>query len=244
MAQGYGSCTITAYYKGEGADCAVEVIDPDAPALSLNKNSIDLTVGDSFTLVAVAKNHSAGYIEWRTSNPEIATCENGVVTAVGNGTCAIVAISSSGVTDYCLVKVGEYVDPSYSSELLDINMPEIGMVLRFVNRTTGQTVSKILITSVSVFTSPYNGDPYVLLVKLSFTGVKIYDAVGPNSTSITSFKVNMLNDYNVLCDYQLFNNGHMIVGEAMTFQFDDFGIQLAENSHRDFTIYFDELTES
>ena len=244
VAQGYGSCIITAYYKGNSADCAVEVIDPEAPALSLNTNSVNLTVGDSFTLVAVAKNHSAGHIEWRTSNPEVATCDGGIVTAVGNGTCAIVAISSSGETDACLIQVGAYTDPSYTSEMLDISMPKPGDVLRLVNNVTGQTVSKVLITSVSVHAMPYNGDPYLLLVKLSFTAVKIYDAVGPNSTSFASFKVNLVNEYNVICDYKQFTDGHMIVGEEKVFQFDDFGIQLAENTHRDFVVFFNEISES
>ncbi|MBO7304307.1 MAG: Ig-like domain-containing protein [Clostridia bacterium] len=243
-ARGYGSCIITAFYKGLGVDCAVEVTDPDAPALSLSVRDIEIPVGTTYHLSATLKNHTSQNIEWRSSDESIAVCENGTVTAVGGGVCAIIAISDEGATDACIIRAGGYIDPSYTSDMLRLQMPKIGKVMRFVNRINGQTVSKVIVTGCSLSAEPYNGDPYLLFIKLKFTCVKIYDAAGPNATSMISFGVEMYDDVNEMCQGQTFINGEMAVGDTMEFVFDDFGIGLSDGTCREFEVIFEEITES
>jgi len=59
--------------------------------IQLNFSEKALNVGELFTLEAtiLPENASGGTLKWVTGNKNVATVENGVVTAVGAGTCSI-----------------------------------------------------------------------------------------------------------------------------------------------------------
>src|SRR5699024_5084038 len=73
-------------------------------------DSEHLFIGETVTLrpngtPSNATYHTAADFTWETSDANIATVEDGVVTGVGYGTAIITAISHNGLIDYCLVTV-------------------------------------------------------------------------------------------------------------------------------------------
>ena len=90
-----GTSTVTASSGGKSASCIVTVSKRFVPVTSveLNKSSIELVEGDSETLTATVKPDDATdkTVTWSTSDANIATVENGKVTAVKEGEVSITA---------------------------------------------------------------------------------------------------------------------------------------------------------
>ena len=72
----------------------------DVTGVSLNKTTTTLTVGDTETLTATVSPDDASdkFVTWLSSDTDVATVENGVVTAVGVGTANITVTSNSDST--------------------------------------------------------------------------------------------------------------------------------------------------
>jgi uncharacterized protein YjdB len=80
--------------------------------VELDKPNLELTVGDKGTLTATVLPEEATdrNVEWSSDNKEVATVENGVVTAVAPGSATItVTTKDGGKTDKCLVTVNAVV---------------------------------------------------------------------------------------------------------------------------------------
>jgi uncharacterized protein YjdB len=78
--------------------------------VSLNKNSLSLTVGSTGALTAsiTPDNATDKSVTWTSTNENVAVVdENGLVTAVGSGSCMIKATANdgSGKSASCLVTV-------------------------------------------------------------------------------------------------------------------------------------------
>ena len=108
--------TVELTYSVEGTTFAGKVtinvdLNSNIPveSISINKESIELEVGDSTTLIAVInpENASNKKIEWVSSDEKIATVsENGVVTALSEGKAEIKAITEDGKFEaICVVTV-------------------------------------------------------------------------------------------------------------------------------------------
>jgi len=106
------SVTITAHTSLESQDTEpVEfyIGEPEGqtPFITLNKNSISIVDGDTFTLKA--KTYPADEtITWDSTDDDVATVDDGVVTAVDAGVCVITAtITVDGISyiDSCNVTV-------------------------------------------------------------------------------------------------------------------------------------------
>ena len=99
---------ITAEAGGKSATCKVTVISKYIPveSIALDRNSLELKVNDTATLVATVnpENASETAIEWTSSNERVAIVKDGVVTAVGAGEAKIVA-KAEDKTAECAVKV-------------------------------------------------------------------------------------------------------------------------------------------
>ena len=82
-----------------------------ATKVTLNKKSLTLTEGNSETLIATIEpsNTIDKTVTWTSSNTNVATVDNGKITAKSKGTTTITAKTSNGKTDTCTVTVNAKV---------------------------------------------------------------------------------------------------------------------------------------
>ena len=103
-----GTATITAKAGDKTAACKVTVEKKTiaVESVELDKTELELTEGGSATLVATVKpdNATDKTVTWSSSDPEVATVDDGVVTAVKEGTATITA-SAGDKTATCAVTV-------------------------------------------------------------------------------------------------------------------------------------------
>ena len=108
-----GTCTITATTtdgSGLSGECFVRVADP-ASAVSVDKETLTLRVGDTANLVGTVRTTSGTTykdVEWVSSNAAVVTVDsNGHVEAVGPGTASILAVTLDGTekSAVCAVSV-------------------------------------------------------------------------------------------------------------------------------------------
>ena len=111
-AVGAGTATITVTTEdgGKTATCTVTVNAKVYPVTSvtLNQTSATLTEGETLTLSATVNPETATNknVTWSTSDPSVATVDNGVVTAIKAGTATItVTTEDGGKTATCTVTV-------------------------------------------------------------------------------------------------------------------------------------------
>ena len=108
---------------GKTATCEVKVNAKAIPveSVSLDKESIELTEGDSSTLIATVKpdNATDKSVAWSSSDENVATVDqDGKVAAVKPGTATItVKTTDGGKTATCEVKVNERIYPVESVSL-------------------------------------------------------------------------------------------------------------------------------
>ncbi len=110
-AVGEGTAKITAAAGGKSASCTVTVEKEDTEVIpvesvTLNRNSLELKVDETFTLTALIAPSDATETEiiWNSDNTSVATVADGIVTAVGVGTANITA-TAGGVTAVCEIGV-------------------------------------------------------------------------------------------------------------------------------------------
>lgn len=98
-----GTATITATVNGISDTCVVTVTDG---LVSINEEKVLLYVGGTKTETKQLKTNAKkqDVLAWNSSNDSIATVENGLVTAKGEGT-AIIKVECNGKTDSCEVTV-------------------------------------------------------------------------------------------------------------------------------------------
>ena len=109
-----GSATITATAGDKTATCAVTVSEVVVPVteISLDKEKLDMTEGDTETLTATVKpdNATVKTVTWKSSDETIAKVVDGVVTAVKAGSVVITA-TAGDKSATCEVFVSKKVIP-------------------------------------------------------------------------------------------------------------------------------------
>lgn len=96
-----GNTTITATsVNGVKATASIEVYEVKPESISLNKTSLSLNVGQTATIIANVNptNASDKSVGWSSSSYNVASVENGVITAKNIGTSTITARTSNGKT--------------------------------------------------------------------------------------------------------------------------------------------------
>ena len=110
VAPGTATITVTTEDGGKTATCVVTVKARVYPVtgVALDKTNAELTEGDKLTLTATVtpENATNKNVTWTSSNPAVATIQNGVVTAVKAGSAIItVKTVDGGKTATCTIKV-------------------------------------------------------------------------------------------------------------------------------------------
>ena len=98
-----GSTTITATNGGHSLICNLTVTE-QALEISLDRSTASIEVGQTTTLVATTTPNNA-QVTWLSSDEDVATVSNGVVTGVAAGTAVITAQLSYSVEAQCTVTV-------------------------------------------------------------------------------------------------------------------------------------------
>lgn len=132
---GVGTCKITARAtNGVTATINVTVAQNtsiNSTSIALNKNTLEIYTGTNSTLIATATpaNHTDSIL-WKSSNTDVATVSNGVVTGKTKGVCTITAYSSANanVKAECAVTVKEAVQlTGHTTSGLTLQLDRNGM---------------------------------------------------------------------------------------------------------------------
>lgn len=104
-----GRKTLVVIYNGLTAEIALDVYASWIEILKLSSDSLTLSVGETAALKVVAMESVSGNtltlpVTWASSDPSVATVEDGLVTAVSVGECIITA-SADGKSAVCYVTV-------------------------------------------------------------------------------------------------------------------------------------------
>ena len=175
-----GSITITATsINGKKTTCNVIVKDLYAEAVSLNKTNLYLNVGETSTIIATLSpsNASNKNLSWTSSDPSVATVNNGVISGVGEGTTSITVTTTNGKTASIPVVVNKISVSDYTFES-DKLITSVGKSI------------KINISSISPSNASYKTATYAS----SNTSVATVDSSGNVtgvSTGLIKIKVNI-----------------------------------------------------
>ncbi len=124
IAVGTAKITATADNNGETATCTVKVSKAGVTGITLNATAGSLRKGATVTLTATIEPANATNKEviWSTSNNKVATVNNGVVTAVGQGSAVITATSADNAAITATYNV--------TVTVLVTNIPATGVSIR------------------------------------------------------------------------------------------------------------------
>lgn len=144
--------------NGKTATCHVTVIQP-ATSIMLNKQSISLAKGETAKLLANVgpADVTDATVTWSSSNVAVATvAEDGTVTALGGGSCEVVATTHNGLEAKCQMTVTEMPESiAFENAAADINKgEEITLAVTFTpecatERSLTWTSSDTSVASVS-----------------------------------------------------------------------------------------------
>lgn len=89
------------------ASCSEEPKEPEV-TVSLSRVNVEMSVGDVYVLEAsISPQDYESDISWSSSNPTVATCEGGVITALSPGRCHVTATLDNGKYFVSYVTVSE-----------------------------------------------------------------------------------------------------------------------------------------
>ena len=117
--------------------------------VTLDKTTHSMNVGEKVTLTATVEpsNATNKTVSWTSSNKNVATVSNGVVTAVGSGTTTITA-TADGKKVTCTITVIKKV--TYTHEIKDVPESTTGQCYIYVKSSEGKYVDgKVTITYIN-----------------------------------------------------------------------------------------------
>ena len=88
----------------------------DVSSINIPEN-LSLTVGDSYTITPITiPSNAAPTLSWYSSNPQVASVENGTITALDAGTTTITCMANNGTTATCELTVKPMMNYLLSSD--------------------------------------------------------------------------------------------------------------------------------
>ena len=168
---GTANITVTTA-NGKTATCVVTVKTPvpqevAVTGVTLNKTNVSLEVGKTDTLVATISpsNATNKLIAWSSSNSNVATVNNGVVTAKTVGTANITVTTANGKTATCVVTVKTPVPQEVAVTGVTLNKTNVSLEV-------GKTDT--LVATIS----PSNATNKIIAWSSSNTSIATVDANG------------------------------------------------------------------
>ncbi len=223
-AVGYGSCTITAIYQNsKTAICNVTVNNPTSSAISLSETELMMSVGKTHTLYVKEQLDENVEIEWISSNPEVASCENGVVTAKKRGIAVIIATTASGETAAAVVNVGSYTYTHNYPDLMTFGFPNLNKELQTIDKYTGEVISTVIITTCQMDTQLL--DDGRLVVEITLKGIKTYDKDGLDGRGPIVVTSSLYRENNTFLDKKQYSALGVGVGEEFSIKCSGFTVQ-------------------
>ncbi|NRT34149.1 putative repeat protein (TIGR01451 family) [Clostridium beijerinckii] len=166
--------------------------DIEKESISLDKSSMNLTVGDSQQLTATTT-PAAVEVTWKSSDSSIATVDStGKVTGVKEGTCTITATTADGLTATCTVTVTPKTaeptnpdpDPTDSENIVNIahakgdNTNNAGGDVTIIFHGSADTTLSVVKTAD--VKDVWVGDNFTYTIVVANTGTKTAKAVVVN----------------------------------------------------------------
>ncbi len=132
--EGLGTATISAAVESSFAECKVEVAAIEVQGISLDKSTLDLTVGESYSLKATIdpENATNPLVDWSSSDESVVYVSHGLLQALSDGTARITA-SIAGKSAYCDVTVRSIEAESVA---LDVESKDISVDETFIVTAT------------------------------------------------------------------------------------------------------------
>ncbi len=240
---GYGVCLITARIDSKTASAAIIVTDPDERDLALSQTELQINPGEEYTLSAEAKNHTPEKITWYSSNEDVLECENGKITAKKAGICAVVAVSSLGASDYCVVTVDDPPEPPAIDPLkLIFTMPELPLEIHTVDGETGKILASAVVTSYTVVPD-LDEETGRLYLQIYYHCVKTFDANGADGTSSVHFATNLYRENDTHCERRLYKRHSLHIGDEFTVTCSLFSVQTQPDVCRTFYMTIESACE-
>lgn len=170
-ATGLGSITLTCHTM-DGSNLThtvdVEVINPPT-GITLSEHSLSLKAGHTVELTAAIEPIDATgyYVNWWSSNDEVATVDEGIVEAVAEGNCIINVLTSAGLglsySDECEVTVSR--DSGVQTVSFDkISIMTDGSKVKVKNLPAGQKAALYDLNGMLLNENVSNGEDVVFNV--------------------------------------------------------------------------------
>lgn len=159
-ALGIGEAIITVKASnGEEDNIKVTVNPIEVSEIKLDKTEINLKVDETATVQATIfpENATDSNVEWKVENEEIASIEDGVITAKGSGTTNITCSSKNGIKSEVLVTVEEeeIVEEETEEVVASVVENEIGSSENTNQESTGSGVGALATLGLMVGVPAY-----------------------------------------------------------------------------------------
>ena len=214
---------------------------PDNQILLLSSGVINLDKVDmTYQLEAISNSSENLELVWMSSAPQIATVnENGLVTAVSKGSAVVSATTPSGAVAYCTVHVLR--SPPKLEEVFGMTINGLPLSAEYCDKETGKVICSYTINSFEVNECYIEDGAYFVQIKLK--GVKTFDSE-PDGTHPVILRIDLYNENGVFCETQLLKSESVGVGEEFEVLCNWFGVNIIENTVRNFEIRLWEKVEN
>ncbi|MGN1126811.1 MAG: Ig domain-containing protein, partial [Ruminococcus sp.] len=189
------------------------VVNSSDPTLTVSPTTLSLTVGDTSTLTAKAVNIEEA-VTWSSNNESVATVENGVVTAVAEGTATITA-TAGGLSATCVVTVSEPVSSIITLYFTDNY--KWGSVKAWIwndATSTNESASWPGKSCTKIGTNSQNQDVYSCTMDTSLYDSIIFASSDGNSKTKEIYNITSAND----------GTGYYITGSSSPYTVDTYSV--------------------
>lgn len=254
-----GTTNIIATCGSKSASCSVTVsleeVNVPCTSIQLSSDTLTFTGSGSQTLTCtVTPENTTDTITWSSDNESVATVNNGIVTAIGNGSCTITA-NCGNYSDTCSVEVSGIVESEWDVEwngetnLLPVGMTANNNVVFVMNEETGRyeisTSAKNTEANVSIDNSVGKGIMEVEIGSTNFisgkgwnNGIALCPISGKRQVLYTTANWNNHRHLYLNSDANLC--GELTDGETYKLKLDNTPYNIDSNDYKEADVYIND----